>query len=381
LTGRHLLVTNDFPPKDGGIQVYLWELWRRLEPGSFTVLTASSHPQARSFDEAVAAMGHDVRRLSAPVLLPTPEVVRSIKRVASEIRADLVVIDPVFPLGVLGPALGIPYAVVVHGAETAVPGRLPFLDKVMRSVISRSVLAVCAGEYPASEVRRICGQVSPPISVIPPGVDTSRFRPLEVGAKEKTREAIGLPREGLLVASVSRLVPRKGMDVLIGAGSGLSQSFRDLSIVIGGEGRDEGRLRRQVASTGAPVTFLGRVPDETLPDLYGAADVFVMACRDRWGGLEQEGFGMVFLEAAACGVPQVAGRSGGAEEAVVDGETGIVVDDPADAGEVAVALRRLLSGPDLRRRMGEAARRRAVESYDYEGLSRRLAAALREVEG
>ncbi len=102
---------------------------------------------------------------------------------------------------------------------------------------------------------------------------------------------------------------------------------------------------------------------------------------DRWHGLEQEGFGIVFLEAAACGVPQVAGRSGGAAEAVADGETGIVVDDPADPGEVAIALRRLLSEPELRASMGEAARRRAVESYDYDGLSLRLAGALRQMEG
>jgi phosphatidylinositol alpha-1,6-mannosyltransferase len=123
------------------------------------------------------------------------------------------------------------------------------------------------------------------------------------------------------------------------------------------------------------------VEEQALPDLYGASDAFVMACRDRWHGLEQEGFGIVFLEAAACGVPQIAGRSGGAAEAVVGGRTGIVVDDPADPGEVAAALRSLLADPGLRASMGEAARQRVVESYDYEGLSLRLAAALREVEG
>jgi phosphatidylinositol alpha-1,6-mannosyltransferase len=171
------------------------------------------------------------------------------------------------------------------------------------------------------------------------------------------------------------------MDVLIRAGAGLLASFPDLTIVIGGVGRDSARLQRLIDSSAAPVRLLGRVEERSLPDLYGAADVFVMACRDRWHGLEQEGFGIVFLEAAACGVPQVAGRSGGAAEAVVDGETGIVVDDPDDPGEVAAALRKLLSDPELARSMGEAARRRVVESYDYDGLSLRLAAALRQVEG
>ena len=183
------------------------------------------------------------------------------------------------------------------------------------------------------------------------------------------------------MVSLSRLVPRKGMDVLIEAGSGLMSSYPDLTIAIGGTGRDSGRLRRLAVTNGLPVELLGRVDDDVLPDLYGAADVFVMACRDRWLGLEQEGFGIVFLEAASCGVPQVAGRSGGAAEAVVDGVTGIVVDDPSDPGEVAVALRRLLSDPELRTSMGEAGRRRVVESYDYDGLSFRLAAALAEMEG
>ena len=171
------------------------------------------------------------------------------------------------------------------------------------------------------------------------------------------------------------------MDVLIEAGAGLSSSFPDLTIGIGGSGRDAGRLSRLVASTGAPVKLLGRVSEDALPHLYGTADVFVMACRDRWLGLEQEGFGIVFLEAASCGVPQVAGRSGGAAEAVVDGETGIVVHDPRDPGMLAAALRRLLSQPGLRSSMGEASRRRVVESYDYANLSLRLAGALGEMEG
>jgi phosphatidylinositol alpha-1,6-mannosyltransferase len=171
------------------------------------------------------------------------------------------------------------------------------------------------------------------------------------------------------------------MDVLIRAGAALMTSFPELTIAIGGVGRDHSRLQRLIDSLGAPVRLLGRVEEQALPDLYGASDVFVMACRDRWHGLEQEGFGIVFLEAAACGVPQIAGRSGGAAEAVVGGRTGIVVDDPADPGEVAAALRALLADPGLRASMGEAARLRVVESYDYDGLSLRLAAALRQVEG
>jgi phosphatidylinositol alpha-1,6-mannosyltransferase len=180
---------------------------------------------------------------------------------------------------------------------------------------------------------------------------------------------------------VSRLVPRKGMDVLIRAASAVAPSFPGLTVAIGGTGRDEGRLRRLAAGAGVVVRFLGRVPDADLPALYGASDVFAMLCRNRWAGLEQEGFGIVFLEAAAAGVPQVAGRSGGAAEAVVHGTTGLVVDDPRSVPAAARALRQLLVDDTARRRMGRAGRRRAEESFDYDELARRLGDGLRDVGG
>jgi phosphatidyl-myo-inositol dimannoside synthase len=121
--------------------------------------------------------------------------------------------------------------------------------------------------------------------------------------------------------------------------------------------------------------------EEDRAALLGAADIFVMACHNRWLGLEQEGFGIVFLEAAAAGVPQIAGDSGGAAEAVVHGQTGLVVADPEDPGRVAEALRTLLADPKLRKRMGRAARVRAQESFDYDFLASRLASTLAEVAG
>jgi phosphatidylinositol alpha-1,6-mannosyltransferase len=125
-----------------------------------------------------------------------------------------------------------------------------------------------------------------------------------------------------------------------------------------------------------PVRFLGRVPDDDLPELYGCSDVFAMVCRNRWLGLEQEGFGIVFLEAAAAGVPQLAGTSGGSDEAVVDGETGLVIRDPRDPAEVARGLLALFDDAERRRDMGAAARRRAETEFSYDVLARRLRAAI-----
>jgi phosphatidylinositol alpha-1,6-mannosyltransferase len=166
------------------------------------------------------------------------------------------------------------------------------------------------------------------------------------------------------------------MDVLIDAASRLSADRPDLTVAIAGTGRDRSRLERRIARTAAPVRLLGRVPDDALPRLYGCADVFAMLCRDRWAGLEQEGFGIVFLEAAACAVAQVAGDSGGAAEAVVDGTTGLVVRRPGDVDQATASLARLLDNEGLRRRLGRAARARAESGFDYETLAARLDVAL-----
>lgn len=383
---RHLLVTNDFPPKVGGIQSYLWELWRRLDPASFTVLTASSHPDAADFDAAQAARGLRIDRVPGRILyFPTPGARARVRRLAAEVGADLVLFDPALPLGLLGPSLGLPYGVVLHGAEVAVPGRLPGTAAALGRVLAGARLAVSAGGYPAAEARRVAGDRMPATVMVPPGVDSRALVPLGPDERRAARRRLGLPVDGLLVGSVSRLVPRKGMDVLVEAARRLMSSFPDLVLAVAGTGREAGRLaaaaRRAVAGDGARIHLLGQVGEEEKAALLGASDVFAMACHRRWGGLEQEGFGIVFLEAAAAGVPQVAGDSGGAAEAVEDGETGLVVRRPEDPSEVAAALRRLLGDEALRRRMGAAARRRAETVFDYGLLAGKLAGALAEVQG
>ena len=180
------------------------------------------------------------------------------------------------------------------------------------------------------------------MTVVPPGVDVERFRPLSAAERSAARSRFDIPAGTELVVSISRLVPRKGFDVAIRAVAALARSRPRLLLAIAGSGRDEGRLRRLAADLGAPVRFLGRVANDDLPLLYGCADLFTMACRTRWGGLEQEGFGIVFVEAAACGTPQIAGDSGGAAEAVVDGVTGRVLPRPERWSDVAAAIDELL---------------------------------------
>jgi phosphatidyl-myo-inositol dimannoside synthase len=371
----HLLVTNDFPPKVGGIQSYLWELWRRLPPDRFAVLT-TPYQGAATFD---AQQSFRVERVHERVLLPTRSLVRRVDALAGEIGASLIVLDPALPLGLIGRRVELPYAVVLHGAEVSVPGRLPGAHALLARVLRFATHAITAGRWVSQQADK-AARAALPSTVIPPGVDVDRFGPLTPDERAKARASFGLPVDGRLVVSVSRLVPRKGMDTLIEATGRLAATRPDLTVAIAGAGRDRARLERLVRTGGAPVRLLGRVDDDRLPSLYGCADVFAMLCRNRWAGLEQEGFGIVFLEAAACGVPQVAGNSGGAAEAVTQGETGFIVDDPRDAIAAAGALARLLDGAELRRTHGDAGRRRAESEFSYDVLAARLDETLRRME-
>jgi phosphatidylinositol alpha-1,6-mannosyltransferase len=371
----HVLLTNDFPPKVGGIQSYLWELWRRLPPERVTVVTGAD-PGAGAFD---SAQDFRIERLAHRVVLPTAAVCRATRAIAESAGASLVVIDPALPLGLAGRSIGLPYAVVLHGAEVAAPARLPAAKALLQRVVGAAELTVAAGAYAAAEARRLAG-ADIPICEVPPGVDLRRFRPLSPAERRDTRTRAGLPIEGPVILAMSRLVPRKGIDVLICAAARLAPSRPDVVVAVAGAGRDRGRLERLAGSCGVPVWFLGAVPDEQLAPIIGCADVFAIPCRSRWAGLEQEGFGIVFLEAGACGVAQLAGSSGGAAEAVADGETGLVVERPDDVSAVEAALARLLDDGDLRAKMGEAARRRAEERFDYEHLAGILDQALAALE-
>ncbi|WP_420443657.1 glycosyltransferase family 4 protein [Candidatus Poriferisodalis sp.] len=367
----HLLVTNDFPPKIGGIQNYLWELWRRLPADATTVLT-TPHRNAAPFD---AAQPMRIVRTPDPVLLPHPGLGKRIRALAEEVGAEIVLLDPALPLGALGPRLGMPYGVVLHGAEVTVPARLPGLSGVLARVLRSASMVISAGGYAAAEAQR-CASRELPVTEIPPGVDTNRFVPLGPDEHRAARRSFGLG-SGPLVVGLSRLVPRKGFDAVIEAVSRLGSKHPGLQLAIAGAGRDRPRLERLGHRLAAPVTFLGRISADAVPQFMAMGDVFAAPCRSRWAGLEQEGFGIVFVEAAACGVAAVAGRSGGSHEAVAHGRTGLVVDRPANIDEVTAAIDELLSSPARRAEMGTAARAEAEQRFSYERLAAELEATLR----
>lgn len=371
---RHLLVTNDFPPKTGGIQVYLYELWRRLEAGRAAVLTASSHPDAARFDADCGVLVERVPR--GTLFLPSWRAYRDIESAIARHQPDLVLLDPAWPLGLLGPHLSRPYGVVLHGAEVAIPGRLPLAASSLRRVLRNAEVALCAGSYPEAEARRVAAEYLCPVVQVPPGVDVGRFHPLSAEERRDVRDELGVSDEDFVIASYSRLVPRKGMDTLIEASARVAQVHPRVRVLIGGQGRDRARLERLASRRRAPVTFLGRTSDELHPKWIGASDLMVMDCRSRWLGLEQEGFGIVFLEAAACGIAQVAGRSGGSHEAVRDGVTGVVLRDSRDSIALARAIGELIEDPERRARYARHAREVAETAFTWDHLARELSRGL-----
>ena len=328
-------------------------------------MLTTPHSGADAFD---AQQPIRIERDRAKVLLPTRALARRINALATELNADLVLLDPAVPLGILGKWLERPYGVVVHGAEVTVPGRIPLASSVLRRVLCNAHVVVAAGGYPAAEAHR-CAGIELSTIVVPPGVATDRFVPIDAMAKREARQRLGFDSDAPLVVGLSRLVPRKGFDVLIDAAAVVAKRRPTLQIAIAGSGRDRSRLERRARRVGSPVRFLGRIDDIESAALLASADVFAMLCRDRWAGLEQEGFGIVFLEASACSVPVIAGRSGGSAEAVVDETTGIVVDRPKNVTEVAAAIERLLDDPELAQRLGHAGRVRAEHEFTYDRLA------------
>ena len=371
---RHLLVTNDFPPKVGGIQSYLYELWRRLEPGRAVILTATSHDEAAAFDRDSELTIERVE--SSTLFLPTPRALRAVRSAIERHQPDLVLFDPAWPLGLLGPFLSVPYGVIVHGAEVTIPGHLPVAAASMRAVLARACVVVAAGHYPEDQSRRIAADRLPHVIQAPPGVDVERFQPLDAATRVRVRDELGIGDEEFALVTYSRLVPRKGFDTLIRASARLAPRYPRLRVYVGGGGRDRRRLEALAVRLGAPVQFLGRVDDESLPAWLGAGDLFAMDCRSRWLGLEAEGFGIVFLEAEAAGLATIAGRSGGSNEAVEHGETGLVLDNPHSVSALADSIASLMDDHETRVRFAARASVFVSERFTWDDIAARLSLEL-----
>ena len=348
---RVLLVTNDYPPKPGGIQQYL------------AGLVAALHAEVRILAPADGSAGDEpgVFRGGRRFMWPTARIRRWVAGHIAEFSPDVVLYGAPHPLAHLGPRLrretGVPYAVLCHGAEVVVPAAFPISRQLVRYPLRRADAVFTTSAYTSNRVRRLVG--SEP-TVVGAGVDPE-FSPG------------GSPAGPPVIGCVSRFVPRKGQRRVLAAAAALRSEGRDVSVLLVGRGRDEKALRRMASRLAVPVRFEVGVPFAALPGLYRDITVFAMPCRSRWFGLESEGLGIVFLEAAATGLPVIAGDSGGAPETVLPGRTGFVVDDSKGLVE---ALRLLLDDPKAARAMGVAGAEWVKREYSWEAVAKRVVEGL-----
>ncbi|GGS96433.1 glycosyltransferase family 4 protein [Streptomyces chromofuscus] len=378
---KTLIVTNDFPPRPGGIQAFLHNMALRLDPDRLVVY-ASTWKRSREGLEATAAFDAEqpftVVRDRTTMLLPTPAATRQAVALLRAHECTSVWFGAAAPLGLMAPALrraGAERLVATTHGHEAGWAQLPAARQLLRRIGDSTDTLTHLGEYTRS---RIAGALTPDAAArmtqLPPGVDEKTFHPGSGG--DKVRARLGLTDRPVVVC-VSRLVPRKGQDTLILAMPRILAKEPDAVLLIVGGGPYEGELRKLARETRVEdsVVFTGSVPWSDLPAHYGAGDVFAMPCRTRRGGLDVEGLGIVYLEASATGLPVVAGDSGGAPDAVLDGETGWVVRG-GSAEDAADRIVTLLGDAELRRRMGERGRAWVEEKWRWDLLAERLKALL-----
>jgi phosphatidylinositol alpha-1,6-mannosyltransferase len=369
---RTLLVTNDYPPRVGGIQRTLHSLMRELPPDRVTVY-APAWEGSEAFD---AGKAYRVVRDPRAFVWPTPEVGKRVHDLIRQTGSEVVLFGDAMPLAALGPGVargGTPYLVAAHGFDywlSLVPGAHAW----MRRVTSRAArVPVMCSQFIARVVRTAV-PAEVPVSVLYPGADIDTFRPdLPTGDILERHGVTDRP----LIVCVSRLVARKGQDVLIASMAEIRRRVPDATLLIVGDGPYRERLQALAASApNGSVVFAGQVSEEDLPRYYRAGHVFAMPCRSRVAGLEVEGWGNVFIEAAACARPVVVGDSGGARESLVDGETGILVRGSRRA-EVANAVASLLEEPTRAEAMGAAGRARVERDHTWPKIAEQLASWLR----
>ncbi|WP_327314485.1 glycosyltransferase family 4 protein [Streptomyces sp. NBC_01235] len=374
---KTLIVTNDFPPRPGGIQAFLHNMALRLDPDRLVVY-ASTWKRSREGVEATAAFDAEqpftVVRDSTTMLLPTPGATRRAVGLLREHGCTSVWFGAAAPLGLMAPALrkaGAERLVATTHGHEAGWAQLPVARQLLGRIGEATDTITYLGEYTRSRIATaLSAEAAARMVQLPPGVDEKTFHPGSGG--DEVRARLGLTDRPVVVC-VSRLVPRKGQDTLILAMPRILAAEPETVLLIVGGGPYEKDLRRLAHESGVAgsVRFTGSVPWAELPAHYGAGDVFAMPCRTRRGGLDVEGLGIVYLEASATGLPVVAGDSGGAPDAVLDGETGWVVRGGSSA-EAAERIVVLLGDAELRRRMGERGRQWVEERWRWDLLAEQL---------
>jgi phosphatidylinositol alpha-1,6-mannosyltransferase len=375
-----LVVTNDFGPRSGGIETFIHGLLAQASKNQqrkFVVLTSRQTPQDQviNFDQQMWEENRiRVIRDTAKVLLPT----RRLAKVATDLfRAhdcENVIFGASAPLGLLAKSLrkaGAKHIVALTHGHEVWWARMPLFSAALRRIGAQADQMTYLGEFTRGAVANaLLREDHSKLVHLPPGVDLTRFTP---GAKSVQLQKKWGIEDAPVIVSIGRLVARKGSDQLIKAMPEVLKQFPKSKLLLAGTGNYQRRLEKLVRNLKVQdsVVFTGRVEHDLLPDYFRLGDIFAAPCRSRYGGLEVEGLGIVYLEASACGVPVIAGKSGGAPDAVLDGKTGLLVNG-RNHREVGSAVIKLLSDQALRQKMGADGRVWMEQLWSWEGIGARF---------
>lgn len=377
MVAETLFITNDFGPRAGGIESFVHGLIERLPKGSVIVYT-SAQPNAAQFDTKwLQEYGVEVIRDRSKILLPTPRVINICQRIIKERKLTRVGFGAAAPLGLMARAMRRAGAqkivALTHGHEVWWAKVPPFSFAIR--YMSKEIDAIAyLGNYTKSEVSKALSKSDKSKLVqIAPGIDVDHFVPTD---SSQLRAQLGLTDKSVII-SVGRLVHRKGQDKLIAALPAIKAEIPNVHLVLVGVGPYQDYLEKMSAKLKVAdcITFIGRINYAELPKYICLGDIFAMPSRSRFFGLEVEGLGIVYLEASACGLPVVGGKSGGAPDAVLAGETGVVVDG-RNTVEIAEACIDLLSNPELCALMGANGRAWIIENWRWEIWASKYAALL-----
>lgn len=371
---QYLCITNDFGPRAGGIETFIIGLIERLPFGSVIVYTASQEGSTPFDAQWMSNYGVEVIRDRSRILLPTPRVSRAVSSLLESRKIRTVFFGAAAPLALMSNALRRKGAerivALTHGHEVWWSKVWPF-TWAMRRIGDGVDHLTYLGEFTRNNISSALSSESQRAMVkIAPGIDTDHFAP-HAGAAALRKE-LGLHDKNVIV-SVGRLVHRKGQDILIESLPEILRSIPNAHILFVGEGPYRKYLLKRVHELNLSdhITFIGRVNYADLPRYISVGDIFAMPSRSRLAGLEVEGLGIVYLEASACGLAVIGGNSGGAPDAVLEGETGYAVDGTS-VPAVARAAIQLLSQPELATRLGTRGRQWIIDEWRWELWSARF---------
>jgi phosphatidylinositol alpha-1,6-mannosyltransferase len=370
--GRTLVITNDFPPRPGGIQTFGYEIVRRFDPESVTVLT-SNWEGAAEFD---TAQDFKIVRANTQTLVPSKSTLSMAREIVVAENITRVLFGAAAPLGLLASPLrklGVTNIVgMTQGHETGW-AMTPGTRQALRKIGNNTDYLTYISEYTH---KKIAKALSPDAAArmrrIVPGVNATEFSPGNLSSGNQLRTELGWTDRPVIVC-VSRLMARKGQDELIRALPKIHQTAPNASLIIVGDGPYRKDLERLVKKLRLEnfVHLTGKVSQTELSKWYAAGDIFAMPCRTRMGGWDVEGLGIVFLEGSATGLPVIVGDSGGAVDAVIDGETGYLVDG-TNTAEIADRIAYLFANPDVAKKMGEAGRNWVTQEWTWDQNFKKL---------